>query len=245
MIKNKKVYNFLKVCEIFYESEEVIRKIIATKSSFMTRIYSYAPLKLPDNYKLLSEKRTTRIILHDKSEDEILMSFRKNYRNEIRKTYRDDRVSINVEEGYSKGGYALYKEFETQAHRPYITQKEANGVWALGYINGELMSGIYLIDSSPVLKVVSIFSTRKRAGAQDATLIGCVSKRLMYEVCRFGKDKNFSCVDLAFIDSVDKERTGIVSFKIGFGGDIVNEYMYEKKTPIISFLKLMRRKIGI
>jgi hypothetical protein len=245
MIKNKKIYNFLKVCEIFYESEEVILKIISLGSFFMVRIYSYVPLKLPDNFKLLSEKKTTRIVLYNKSADEIALSFRKNYRNEIRKTYRDDRVLVKIEEGFSKDGYALYREFEIQAHRPYLTEKEVGGVWALGYVNGELVSGIYLIDTFPVLKVVSIFSVRKQVGVQDTALIGCVGKRLMYEVCSFASNKNFSFVDLAFIDSTDKERAGIVSFKLGFGGDIVNEYMYERKTIAIDFLKFIRKRIGI
>jgi hypothetical protein len=245
MIKNKKVYNFLKVCEIFYESEEIVLKIISLGSFFMVRIYSYVPLKLPDNFKLLSEKKTTRIVLYDKSADEIALSFRKNYRNEIRKTYRDDCVLAKIEEGFSKDGYALYKEFEMQARRPYLVEKEIGGVWALGYINGELVSGIYLIDTSPVLKVVSIFSVRKQANVQNATLIGCVGKRLMYDVCLWAKKRHYEYVDLAFFDENDEIKAGIAKYKLGFGGDVVNEYMYEKKTMTIDFLKFIRRKVGI
>lgn len=245
MIKDKKIYNFLKICEIFYETEEVVLNAISLRPFSMVRIYSYVPLKLPGNFKLLSEKKTTRIVLYDKSADEIALSFRKNYRNEIRKTYRDDRVLAKIEEGFSKDGYALYREFEIQAHRPYLTEGKIGGVWSLGYINGELVSGIYLIDTFPVLKIASIFSVRKQANVQNATLIGCVGKRLMYDICLWAKKGHYEYVDLAFFDENDETKAGIAKYKLGFGGDVVNEYMYEKKTVTIDFLKFIRRKVGI
>jgi hypothetical protein len=246
MIRIKKIYNLIKVCEIYYEQIEVIRDFLKNNSFIATRIFSYEPLALP-NFAIISEKKTTRIILPDKSDEEILASFKKNYRNEIRKTYNDSRYSFVIQEGFSSAGYQLYKAFEVESQRPYLKESAATGVWVLGYIDEELVSGIYLTDLSPVLKVVAIFSARKEMKEETISpaMIGYLSKRLMYEVCQFATKSGFFCVDLAYVNIASEERIGITMYKLGFGGDVVTEYIYENNSPVKSILKRLRKKVRI
>jgi len=245
MIRIKKKYGVIHICEIYYESVDVVLDVLKSKSFLSARIYAYETLNVPKGYLLTRVKKTTRIVLEDKSKEGILSSFRKNYRNEIRKTYANNRYSFSITEGLSDEGYNLYKEFEVQSNRQAISKCETTGIWALGYIGGEVVSGVYMINVYPVLKIISIFSTRKRENKSNATEIGYVSKRLMYEICCFARDQNFHYVDLAYINTEDELKAGITAYKLGFGGDIISEYLYEKDSKTIRFLKFLKKKIGV
>ncbi|MCB1116827.1 MAG: hypothetical protein KDK71_10200 [Chlamydiia bacterium] len=244
MIRKKTVYNLIRVCEIYYESENVVLDVIRKYSFHSARVYSYLPMNLPDDFKLSRVKKTTRIFLTSKTDEDILLSFKKNYRNEIRKTYKEN-YSFKLVKGFSEEGYSLYDVFEKESNRPSLKRRNANGIWALGCCNGKVVSGIYLIDANPVLKVISIFSSRKHDENVSQKDIGYISKRLIYEVCCFGGARGFEYVDLAYINMTDESKSGINRFKLGFGGDIVDEYLYERHTRFLSVLKSVRKNIGL
>ncbi|MBP6881377.1 MAG: hypothetical protein KBC35_02020 [Candidatus Pacebacteria bacterium] len=244
MIRTKKIFNLIKICEIYYESRDVV--IDALKSDHHSvRIFSYEKLDLPKEYLLRRVKKTTRIVLKDKTKEDIFPMFKKNYRNEINKTYKDDCYRVEIVEGFSDKGYSLYSEFENYSKRRPIKRKEGKGVWALGYIDGELVSGIFFINALPVLKVISIFSLRKRKEIEYQKKVGYVSKRLILEACYFGKEKKIDFVDLAYINQIDPSKAGITAYKLGFGGDVVDEYIYERDTRKINFFKWLRKKIDV
>jgi lipid II:glycine glycyltransferase (peptidoglycan interpeptide bridge formation enzyme) len=241
----KEIFNFIKVCEVYYEPEYRVVNALLVNHHHFARIYSYNDLCLPKEYVVKRIKKTTRIILGDKSKDDILASFKKNYRNEIRRTLNDSRFVFTIQEGFLEEGYELYREFETKSGRAVLSREESEGVWALGYIGNELVSGVFLINAMPVLKVISIFSVRKEKGGEQSTEVAWVSKRLVLEICHFAKDRDFAYVDLAYINTEDDSKAGITKYKLGFGGDVINEYLYEKDTQIIVLLRWLRRKINL
>jgi hypothetical protein len=244
MIRIKKIFNLIRICEIYFEPREVIVDVL--KSNYHSvRIFSYEQLDLPKEYLLRRVKKTTRIVLKGKTKEEIFPIFKKNYRNEINKTYKNDFYRVEIVEGFSDKGYLLYSDFENHSKRRPIKRREGKGVWALGYIGNELVSGIFLINALPVLKVVSIFSSRKMKETEYQKKVGYVSKRLMLEVCYFGKERLIDFVDLAYINQTDPLKAGITAYKLGFGGDVVDEYIYEKETRKINFLKWLRKKIEV
>jgi lipid II:glycine glycyltransferase (peptidoglycan interpeptide bridge formation enzyme) len=242
MIRQKKVFNFIKLLEIYYESEDKVLEAIKNISHLSWRIYSYFPLNLNASYTLLRTKETSRICLLDKTKESLLLSFKKNYRNEIRKTYQTSGCEIKVQEGFSKEGYSMYVDFEDNSKRPFLSTKNADGLWFLAYMDGQLMSGVYVIDVKPVLKIVAIFSSRKEVSQEKKKIIGYLSKRLIYEIGSYGISRKHEFVDLAYINREDPKKAGITAYKLGFGGDIINEYTYEKKTLLVKLLKLLNRR---
>lgn len=241
MIRVKKILKFISVLEIYYEEESVVLSTIQNTPHVFARIYSYVPLLLPSAFALTRKKETTRVILREKNSDSLLASFRKNYRNEIRKTISMDGVKVKAVNGFSQEGYDTYRRFELLDGRKPAKPRYMKGLWMLVYHDDKLVSGVFLIEASPVLKIVAIFSDRHSRNRDESTTIAMLSKRLMYETGLQGIRRGYDYLDLAYINRTDPAKAGITAYKLGFGGEALYEYHYEKKTLAIDLLRKIKK----
>jgi hypothetical protein len=185
---------------------------------------------------------TSRITLTDTTPARALESFKKNYRNEIRKTLTNTRLSFSHIDGFSQEGYELYVAFERSAGRKPMRRRDAKGHWFLAYEDETLRSGVFALDVSPIIKIIAIFSVRNSVNYESSKIVGYLSKRLIYEIVCYGISKSREYVDLAYINLNDPKKAGITAFKMGFLGDETNEYLYEYKLPLLTYFKKLTLK---
>lgn len=172
--------------------------------------------------------KTTTIIDLNKVESEIFGKFNETNRNEIRKTEKLSGFKVVVESKDFEGAYSLYKDFEYAQERvPFSKNYFKESLVFLVYYNNEIISGMFVDKGVKDLRIRCIFS--KRLKTEDRGLykiIGYATRRLMWEVCLWGKKQGFNFLDLASISFHRSKSAGTNQFKMSFGGDVVNEYIY-------------------
>ncbi|MDP2947297.1 MAG: hypothetical protein Q8N88_04215 [Nanoarchaeota archaeon] len=70
-------------------------------------------------------------------------------------------------------------------------------------------------------------------------MISIATRRLVYEVCKYGKEHNYKLFDLGSMpaDLKDKKKAGIAAFKGSFGGTLEDEYTYTYKSKLYKFFE--------
>ena len=68
-------------------------------------------------------------------------------------------------------------------------------------------------------------------------LISFSTRRLVWEICKYGKENDYFGFDLGSINLVDSNKASIAQFKNSFGGKIVDEYLYIYKSKIFKFFE--------
>ncbi len=189
--------------------------------------------------------KKTAVINLSLSEEEIFSRFSDTTRNEIRRTEKDGSPEIFLEDKNRDKVYAMYEEFEySQGRVPFPENDVSECLIFSAYLDGKITSAIYVDmgtgSNAKDLRIRYIFS--KRLNTEDKELykaIGRSTRRLIWEICLWGKRKGFCSLDMATVNLTEKEKEGITRFKMSFGGEIVDEYTYSYKSkPFIYFEKL-------
>jgi len=108
------------------------------------------------------------------------------------------------------------------------------------YYKGELISLILCFDSFPYLRARSICSKRLEINDKEKyKIISNSTRRLVYEICKYGKERHYRLFDLGSMPSnlKDKKKTGIAKFKGAFGGKLEDEYTYTYKSSLYKFFE--------
>lgn len=198
-------------------------------------IISHKKLDLPECK--LREKDTSLIDL-TLPEDEIFRRFSDTTRNEIRRTLKEDPYSFFIGQN-SDELYSLYKSFEKAQGRVPVTKREMD-IFKSAYIayNGEILYGLYIIESLPYMRIRSIFSKRlTEMDKEKMKRISNAGRRLFWEVCLYGEKRNFISLDLASVNKNNPKTVKIAEFKLSFGGNIIREYTYEYRSPFFALLE--------
>lgn len=190
---------------------------------------SYNKMDVPGFVR--TEKTTGLIDLHQ-SEDDIFKQFNDTTRNEIRKTLKDQDVSIRAGVEISAEVYQLYRTFEFSQGRVPVTLRELESCLSFEvYREGDLLSVITILHEKPHIRIRSIFS--KRLQVEDKEIykhISNATRRALWEICCWGKNQGYSTFDLASINLTNPKTASITKFKMSFGPKIVPEYTYTYKT---------------
>lgn len=183
------------------------------------------------------EKDTSLVDLTVPNE-EIFKKFSDTTRNEINKTLRDDLYTVYFGKN-SDELYSIYCNFEKAQSRVPVVKKEMD-VFTSPHIayKGDILYGLYVIESFPYMRVRSIFS--KRLMENDTEMVKRISnagRRLFWEVFQNAKKRGFLSVDLASVNMDNPGTRSIAKFKLSFGGNICKEYTYMYTSRIFSMFE--------
>lgn len=243
-----------KSIEIFLEEVSPDEICELRKRYSRVTILSHRPLSGIEGFRL-RQKKTPNIYLKNGLES-VLSGFRDTVRNEVHRTERLEGFEVRLSDRDMNATYPLYRSFEFAQGRAPITKTDfARFICASAYFNGRLISGITFFQSGDKIRIRSIFSLRLNVrGLEDRELykiVGFASKRLIYEVCRYGIAHDAKLVDLASINLTDPEKEPIARFKSGFGAEIEDEYqylwssrIYTALERIVGWVSKLRAKIG-
>ncbi len=194
-------------------------------------------------------RKTPIIKLKGKSLEDIFGQFKYESRHRIRKTYKISELKFAADDKNFPLHYQLYKKFEySQGRVPDSKEQLKNCIFFGGYYQNQLVSQVICenIDNQ-TLRVRNISSRRlETKDKKTYRLIAWASRRVMYEAIKWAQENNFSAFDLNGVNFVDPAKKGITEFKLGFGGQVVNEYTYTYKKPLFRILeKLVVIKLKI
>ena len=237
MIIEKK-FLFFRSVRILYEGEN-ISSLLDRKRYDYAVVVSYEPLRLPANFRL-SKKKAANIRLNGSSE-EIFGRFSVSTRNEIHKTRKIDELEFKIADENFKDSYDLYCRFEKEQSRaPWSVETYKNTILFNAYYKGEIIVSMPCFNLQPYLQIRSISS--KRLEAHDAAagkMIGYASRRLIYEICRYGKEKGYEFAGLGAVNYSTSQKTGVSDFKMFFAPEIGDEYTYTYESGLFRFLKIL------
>jgi hypothetical protein len=199
-------------------------------------IVSYAKLD-PHGFSL--KQKETAIIDLD-SLDDVRARFNKTARNEISRTERDPDFRFEIVSGtMPDDAYALYaSSVEVREGKPHAKSTFDGMVFVLGYYCNELLSGLAIFPTQPIARIRSIFS--KRFSVEDKELyakIGYASRRCMQEACKWGIENGRKGIDVGSVNRTDEQKSGMMMFKLSFGGRIVPEYTYTRTSPLFALFE--------
>lgn len=222
IIKRNRLW--FKTVTIILEDDTVFIPIIDSKIYDCITILSYNRLDI-EGFTLV-EKNTALINITDV--EDAFTSFSDTTRNEIRRTDKiPSLVFINDDKDYEKI-FNIYKKFEYSQHRVPIGFLEFKSFkFFTAYYNSDLISCISIIHNNKFIRIRSIFSKRMSIADKELyKIIGYSSKRIMFEICKWGNSNGATSLDLASVNLTDQSKKGITGFKSSFGGENMSEYTY-------------------
>ena len=213
-----------------------INELINSKKFSSIIIISHKKLALPG---FRTKIKTTSVINLNEPEEEIFRKFNDTTRNEIRKTYKLPNINITVDDKKFNEAYHLYTNFEYSQNRiPFSKNNLADCMVFSASFKGDMVSGIFVDVGENDLRIRYIFS--KRLETEDKELyrtIAYATRRLMWEICLWGKANDFNSLDLASVNFKNPNVSNITKFKMSFGGEVINEYTYTYKSAAYYFLE--------
>jgi hypothetical protein len=179
-------------------------------------------------YITVKHKKTLNISLR-RTPEEILQSFHDTTRNEIRRTFTMPELLFTCEDNRFEEAYTLYKLFRKEKKLPLKASSFLRQAMRFSaYQNDELLAVVTCYDVPPYMRIQHIFS-RHADTPEVRKYIGYATRRLIYEICAYGSREGREFLDMASINVYNPAKQGITKFKLSFGGDIANEYVYTYK----------------
>lgn len=178
-------------------------------------------------------QKKTIIIRLDAAIEEIFRKFNDTARNEVRRTERmSDLVCTRNDNNWDEV-YAMYKAHRKERGLPIHPLAFLRwGMQFSAYWHDELISTITCYDAKPYLRIQNIFSRLAADDKELRRIIGYASRRLVYELCKFGSQNGYTLLDMASANVTDRAKAGITQFKSSFGGTIADEYIYTYKRAV-------------
>lgn len=171
-------------------------------------------------------KRTVRInFSKDKS---ILQSFKKEAQSDIKRSKNIEKHKIVCSDDNFKEAFKLYKNFEkSQGRRPSRRAVFKHMRLFSAYKDDELVSAMFCTEHKPVARLHSMFSKRMAVESKkEYRQISWLTKRLVYETCRYYREQDFNSFDLGSVNFQDPKIAGINKFKLMFSSDVGDEFFY-------------------
>lgn len=247
MIKKEKKL-FFNAFYVWLVDEKLSDMINKKKYSYIY-IYSYKKLNLDKSFRL-KQKKIVNIYLKDPLE-QILKKFKRATRQEINKTYNIKELTFVMDDKNLEETYKLYKKFEYNQNRvPWKIETFSNVKLFNAYYKGKLISAIPCYDLFPYLQARAMSSDRYQDNDKEMRkIVGHATRRLIYEICRYTKERNYKFFGLGSINYNTEQKSNVSQFKNFFGGIIEDEYSYVYKSRIFKifedlvFIKVFLKKV--
>lgn len=168
--------------------------------------------------------------------DTIFKNFNDTCKKHIRRGERNPDLNIVALDTDTDGSYMLYKRVKRQeGARPDIKRDFENCLLFNAYYKGQMIVTMSFYDNGEIIRAKHIASVRKEQ-KEDAKIVAHASRRLNWEVMKWGHDHGRTLFDIGGITD-DPSKAGIREFKESFGGRAANLYMYRFTTPIFNIFK--------
>jgi len=236
--KNKLLF---KTATVTFDIAEARRMIDSGKFSSIAAV-TYEKMDWPDCFEQI---KTTAVIDLTPPLEDIFQKFHKTTRNEINRSGRTPSLHFVSDDKNKKVAYKMYSDFEYSQNRVPMPRSLFSKYLLFGaYSKNKLISAVTLSPALPYLRIRSIFSQRLAASnSEERKNVSFSSRRLIWEICCWGKAKNFKSLDLASVNFNNPKTANITRFKMSFGGKVINEYTYLYKTStFLLFERLARLK---
>lgn len=231
---------FFKSARVILEDELLIRLLREKRYSYISGLSYNGALAIEGSTP--RSKKTVIVPLERANDEELFMQMSETTRNEIRRTFKMPELRFAVPDSQRDKIYALYKAFEVSGKR--LVRSLAyfkKSIFAGAYHNDELIAAIILYDAKPVLRINAIVS-RRGEGQDVRKLVSFATRRLIYELCRFGRDHEYTEFDLGGVNLSTSTKAGIAAFKMSFGGVLRDEYMYTHKSCLFHYVNSLFNK---
>ena len=138
--------------------------------------------------------------------------------------------------------YSLYRRFEEKHRRKPWSKKSFEGtIYFNAYLNGKMIVSIPCYDIFPYLQVRSISSLRLNTkDRQVYKYIGFATRRLIYEMCAYGKEKGHTFIGLGAVTETTKQKKNVAQFKKFFAPRIETEYTYTYQSRRFALFNKLR-----
>lgn len=115
------------------------------------------------------------------------------------------------------------------------------------WFDGELLSGVLLLEDARRIRVLSLASTRLHKGKRDLQAVSFANRLVIWEAIRYAKDKGLREFDLGgYYVGEDQQdpRLGINAFKEKFGGQLRTYYTcWKYYSPLYACLQFMHERL--
>ncbi len=214
--------NFLLKSVRIILDDKALRDVLEKKTHSYISGLSYNWQLMSDKSVHIKTKQTTVI----KLSGDYFSRFNDTTRNEVRRTEKMSEMSFRVPDENRRAIYELYKNFERSAGR-IVRKREYFGKSLLcgAYLDSELAAAVLCYDAYPYLRAHAIVSSHAHQKLKSFAL-----RRLVFEICKYGQQHSYMWFDLGGINTHDPKKAGITAFKLGFGGDTINDYHYTYKS---------------
>lgn len=232
-------YAFFKSARVILNDELFLHLVRDKAYSYIVGL-SHQDLSVPLGVKA-KHKKTSLINLKHPI-DQILARFRDTTRNEVRKTFGMPEMKIVMNDARTGEMHELYRAFR-KAKNLEIHYKSflESATRFSAYYNGELIAVITVYEVPPKMRIQNIFSKIDHEDSEMRKIVGFATRRLMYDICKYGSEHGYESLDLASVNLSDPAKSGITQFKLSFGGDISDEYTYTYRSSIIQILSKLKR----
>ena len=149
--------------------------------------------------------------------------------NDVEKNYRV-RV-IKCLENFEKI-YEVYQKFESDRDWiPTLKEEMARHHIFTAYYKDRLISAVTCYQHDGILRIARIFSARLEEDSDfDKRFVGYASRRVFFEVCKYGQANGYKKFDLSGVNFDDPTKAGLTRFKQSFGGPITDVYVCKYMT---------------
>ena len=242
MVTYKKKYGIIKVTESWFGCKQGISNLVGLKAYLHIRCATRVPLAIKD------VTYTIEIPL-DKEKDELLASFPKNLRTDIRKA-EEDQITTYFHNNIA--GFAnFYNEFAAKKQVHPISVKrltELGDTLMMSYAvrDGKIISAhSYILDRKESIVRAFRSATIRLEEEVNCIRVGRANKLLHFKDMIFFKEQGIKIYDFGgyAMNTQNEQLKGINNFKLKFGGDIVVCKNYYSIPYMI--LRCIGRKLGI
>ena len=164
--------------------------------------------------------KNSAIISLDSNIDDFLANCHDTCRNEIRRTFREEKFSLSNKVKDWNMFYEFYKNCEyARGWMPSpIEELQASKCFQASF-DGQLLSGMSCYYNETHVRVNKIFSMRKskKTSYIPSVIFSAASRRIVFEIYRWAIDNGLKFLDLGGIDLKDSSKTGVSKFKQSFG----------------------------
>lgn len=238
-MSNNKVQD-LSICGLRYArflGERIdVRALEAERDSYRyIEVYSYMPLEAA-GFALFRIQKTPVIDLTQELET-IFDGFHTLTRRNIRKSEEVQDFTLRIPDSDGKGSYRFYEKVKKRdGVIPDLRREFQECLFMNAYYKNRLIASISFYDNGRVFRCKHIVSLRKEMG-EESNVAAFAARRLVWEVCRYGKERGYTKLDLGGINFEDPAKRGVAQFKSSFGGDIQDVYVYRHEAVLFRRVK--------
>lgn len=177
-----------------------------------------------ENTEWLTDSKTSGVIQVLADEEEQILTYQATCRNEVRRSYKIDDFSIEINNTPQDELFAFHKTCESlRGWIPVPPEELAASRTIAVRFKDELIAGMSAYGSQDILRIGRIFSLRKSTKYQDLqqVIFSSASRRVIHEFTRLANREGFTRIDLGgiVIDGAGK-KSGITEFKMSFGSEV-------------------------